>query len=229
VRQNLRQQRSPAHVCAYDAKAWSPPINGSLSQTFLGPFCRGRYHEPGQPPHETEKPLHLHITPAATLPPVRISCLLGALLDKFVAAHRWLYQSLMLAEHLCLSLMRTVHIACASLMAPAHWVQDPAMRQRAVDAAAAEVEAMIQGHPLRRGPGAPLLGSFQSVPPPGQAPRPPVGVPGVIPAAYAVHPAGGAAAAGAGHSAQLPIGFSAPPEFNLPARIRGASKPPLYA
>ena len=88
---------------------------------------------------------------------------------------------------------------------------------------------MIQGHPLRRGPGAPLLGSFQSVPPPGQALRPPLGVPGVIPAAYAVHPAGGAAAAGGGHNAQLPIGFSAPPEFNLPARIRGASEPSTCA
>ena len=102
------------------------------------------------------------------------------------------------------------------------------MRQRAVDAAAAEVEAMIQGHPLRRGPGAPLLTSFQSVPPPGQAPSfRPAGVPGVIPAAYAVHPAGGGAAAAGGHSAQLPIGFSAPPEFNLPARIRGASESKL--
>ena len=103
------------------------------------------------------------------------------------------------------------------------------MRQRAVDAAGGVVEAMIQGHPLRRGPGAPLLGSFQSVPPPGQVPRPPVGVPGIIPAAYAVHPAGGGAAAAGGHSAQLPIGFSAPPEFNLPARIRGASEPSTCA
>ena len=100
------------------------------------------------------------------------------------------------------------------------------MRQRAVDAAAAEVEAMVQGHPLRRGPGAPLLGSFQSVPPPGQVQAIAPGGAGGHPGRVCGAPRGrgrGWRPAGA-HSAQLPIGFSAPPEFNLPARIRGASE-----
>lgn len=34
---------------------------------------RGRYMAPGAPPDEKEKPLHLRITPASTLPPVQLS------------------------------------------------------------------------------------------------------------------------------------------------------------
>ena len=98
--------------------------------------------------------------------------------------------------------------------------QDDATRQRAVDAAAAEIEAMLMGQKPRRGP-APA--SFQAVPPPAQFGAPPA-APGIlahIPSAYAL--GGGQAGGGGALSAQLPVGFEAPPEFGLPGRVRGPS------
>ena len=82
---------------------------------------------------------------------------------------------------------------------------------------------------MQRGPGVPKAtaphNQFQSMPPPnqlyGSVARPP-GVPGHIPGAYAV---GGAQMGGAGLTVQLPIVFTALPEFNLAGRIKGPSAP----
>lgn len=187
-------------------------------RTRTGIVNKGRYHAPGAPPDEKEKPLFLRVVPGSDLPVPHHS-----LSTSLLCMHSEDMRITRKASLLCLSFKLFARQHPDSMDPAPNSLQTELAKRAAVAAAVADIHTLMRGQRLQ--PREPAI--FNAAPPPSYNAAPPpdqVQAAPPVAAPWGVPPLGAAAAASA-VMVSLFMGFEAPQEFNLVSRLQGPGAP----